>query len=242
MRTIRNITIALLSFLATSVVVIAAHAQSTNTVVLTLNQKSFEVSVDDQARVNLIKEIQKINPAAMTSGQLEIQMVRVTAKTGVGGAQFFLRVNNDFVDSQSLETNPDQLSAGDASTASRVELKNIERDKITEASLIIQGYSNSKIFSVEVVMGAVTEVAILGHYADQQVQMVGGADDTSVDQQVVLKPSTQALADINTRYYTPNGTVAAAVAVNPTVANQVTQTLQDAASAIRNGQSTDAAP
>jgi hypothetical protein len=233
----RNITIAALSFLVTFAIGLMARAQATNTLTLALTQKSFEVSTsDDTARVDLLKEIKKINPAAVTSGQLELQMLRVKAKTGIGGAQFFLRINNDFVDSQSLETDPDQFATPDLASAGRVELKNIERDQIKEASLIIQAYSNSKVLAVEVVLGPVTEVAILGHYADEQVQMIGSTE-TEEAQGVVLKPTADALANIQTKYYAAGslGTTATASAGTNPVANQLAAALQNAAAAVRNG-------
>lgn len=248
MRMMRNITIAALSFLITFAIGLMARAQSTSTLTLALTQKSFEVSTaDDTARVDLLKEIKKINAAAVTSGQLEIQMLRVKAKTGVGGAQFFLRINNEFVDSQSLETDPDQLTTADLTSAGRVELKNIERDSIKEASLIIQSYSNSKVISVDVVLGPVTEVAILGHYADEQVQLVSGASATEESQDVVLKPTADALANIQSKYYAagalgtavpnpaaPASSTSSATGTSP-IANQLAATLTNAAAAARNG-------
>jgi hypothetical protein len=232
----RNITIAAISFLVTFAIgMTAARAQSTSSMTLALTQKSFEVSTaDDMAKINLIKEIQKINPAAVSSGQLEIQMLRVTAKTGVGGAQFFLHINGDYVDSQSLETDPDQLASADLSSAGRVELKNIERDQIKEASLVIQGYSNARIFSVQVILGPVTEVAILGHYADEQVQEIGGASATDDTQDVILKPSAETLNDIQDRYYAA-GSQQQNTGATTNVASQMAQTLQNVAAAVRNG-------
>lgn len=209
-----------------SVAGLTAFAQSTVSVFIPINPKNFEKMMgDDMARLNLLNEAKKLNPALKSVPNLEVQMIRLEAKSGMGGAQVFLRINNKMVDSQSVETNPDILET--AYDFQRVELKNIDRALVNEASLVIQSFSNIRLQSLELVMGPVQEPVVFGRYADDQIANIGGVVNASETEGNIddVRPSAEVIAAITDRYYHQDtdviggqtGVVTKPVGANPVV-------------------------
>ncbi len=170
---------------------LVAYAQATKSVTLSPVRTNFQQMPGRLVGMDLIKKIKEINPSMAMS--LEIQLVKVEAKSGIGGSQVLLRINRQMVDSVVVETDP-----GKDSDIARVELRNITRGDLSDAFLVIQNYNNIRISNIEVILGPVAEVTVMGRYADDQANRIGGVND---DQDT--KPSADTIAAIRARYYTP---------------------------------------
>ena len=179
-------------------------AQATSSVFIPITNQIFEkLAGDDMARINLIREVQKANPSLRAVSNLEIQMLRLEVKSGVGGAQVFLRINNEMMDSRVVETDPDKLESAEPNSFEKMELKNIDRSPMTEASFVIQAFSNIRIRSLEVILGAVQEPVVFGHYADAQISQIGGAVTVSETEgsSESVRPNADTVNAIFSRYY-----------------------------------------
>lgn len=181
---------------------VTAAAQSTTTIQIPLHQNSFErMAGEDAARLNLINEAKRLNPALKSIPNLEIQMLRLEAKSAVGDVGVGLRINNQIVDTESVETDPDNFNT--AYDFQRVELKNIDRSLVTEASLVIRRFSNARLQAVELILGQVQEPVVFGRYADDQIAQIGGAANTSETEGDIdaVRPADAVVSAIYDRYY-----------------------------------------
>lgn len=217
-----------LAALTSLIVPSMAVAQSTTSVMIPItNQMVERTNNPDVLRINLINEARKANPALKAIPNLEVQMVRIEAKSGIGGSQVFLRVNNEIMDSQVIDTDPDQVNSGDPATFQRVELKNIDRSVINEASFLIQSWTNFRLRSLELILGQVQEPVIFGRYADEQANIIGGANSgvgTQADANPeVVRPADEALSTIYTKYYLGNQAVLDAQAAAQAAAQNAAQ-------------------
>lgn len=195
-----------------------AWSQSSSSLMIPVNDRTIQRS-SVFSQMDLLKEIGKLKPALRNSSDIEIQMVRIEAKSNLGGGQIFLKINSDLVASAVVETNPDNFSSSDPRTFERFELKNIDRSRLSAASLQIQNLESLKIKSVEVILGSVQEPVIFGRYADQQAQLIGGA---AVNDNRDTRPSGTAVAKIYANYYGSSVPVAVAPVVRVAAAPQVT--------------------
>lgn len=186
-----------LAVMLTLVVPALTWAQATNSVMINVTKDMIKAQVDGSKAIDLIAEIRKQRPA-LSSQAIELQMLRVQAKSNIGGAQLLLKINNDFVASAVVETDPDQFSVDDDRSYGTFELKNIDRSKINSASLQLQIESNIKVKSIEIVLGAVQEPAIFGRYAQDQATVIGGVDDS---EERDMRPTDAAVAAIYGTYY-----------------------------------------
>jgi len=173
-----------------------AWSQATSSVSIPVSLMIFQQLSNDTVRVDLLKEAKKMNPALAQA--LEIQMVRVSAKAGVGGAQLFLRVGNDYVSSVVVDTDPALLASMDPRSYSRYELKNFNRGAVQQANLVIQSAANAKIGAIEVVLGAAQEPVVMGRYNTQNAQRDPRL--AQIDTQN-LRPSSGTVDEIYQRYY-----------------------------------------
>lgn len=177
-------------------------AQATSTINIAIEGKSIIDIVNDDARINLLGEALKQYPTLKANANLEISMVRFEAKSGVGGAQFFLRINNNIVDGAVVETNSKLKDPADTTAYVNVELKNIDRSALTEASLMLQSLSKLKLKNIQLVLGSPEEPAIFGHYADQQINQIGGgAADGQAQMEDVNVTTDEQVANVFERYY-----------------------------------------
>jgi hypothetical protein len=188
-------------------------AQATNSIVLQVRPQALQKQIDGSQQLDIIAELRKANPN-LDAASLEIQMLEVDAKSNIGGAQIFLRINNQFVASSVIETDPDQFFTEDINSYGRFELKNIERAQINSAILQIQNSANVKLKSIQVILGAVQEPAVFGRYAQDQAEVVGGADMDNPDRD--MRPTAEALAAIYGTYY-GTGENVTTVQTEPTV-------------------------
>lgn len=191
-----------------------SFAQATSSVMIPFNNKSVQVINADLAQIDLIKEIGLMKPA-LKARPIEIQMLRVEAKSSLGGAQIFLKINSDFMASAVVETNPDDFLSADLRTFSKFELKNIDRTAISAAAMVMQNFKSLKVNSIEVIMGAVQEPAVFGRYAQQQIETVGGLSENRS-----VKPTAQAIQEIRAKHYGTNTVIPQPVTKPPVVANK----------------------
>lgn len=128
--------------------------------------------VDGESVLNLdlLNEAKRQNPVLQNIANLDLNRVEVLAKSNIGGAGVHLVVNNIFVDSQSLETDP-SLYRQDGGEQ-KVELKNTER-RASKAGLQVIG--DAKVKSVTVFFGEISMPALLGAYAAQDASAVAQA-------------------------------------------------------------------
>lgn len=166
-------------------------AQASNSVNLSISNESFLKQAEGVFNIDLLAEIRKVSPA---STSVEIQMIRVDAKAGLGGAQLVLKINNQGNDTQVVDTDPAQYNVDDASTFKRYELKNMDRTTIRSAVLAIQNVV--KIKSIEVVLGTAQDVTIMGRYVQDAAAVIGGGSDNAD-----TRPTTQAQSEILANYY-----------------------------------------
>lgn len=191
-------------------------AQSTSTLDIAIDRQSIQILDDGDGRINLLAEALKQYPTLKTSGPLEISTVRLDGRSGVGGAQVFLRINNNVVDGVVIETNSDLQDKTDTEYK-KFELKNIDRSPLTEASLHLQSGANMRIKNIQIVLGSPQEPAIFGHYADQQVSQIGGGVADSSDEPTQA-PTPEQVAAVMERYY--------GQMINPIAAPDQTATVQ----------------
>lgn len=125
---------------------------------------------DQVATLDLLNEAKRQNSVLQNLPSFDLNRVEVMMKSHIGGAAAYLVVNNQIVDSNSVETDPDLFAkpGGEA----KVELKNLER-RVDTAALSVVG--RSSIASVTIFFGAITEPAILGSYATGDATAVGDA-------------------------------------------------------------------
>lgn len=166
-------------------------AQSTNSVNLMITNESIKKISEGIFNIDLIAEIKKVRPAA---GIIEIQMIRVDAKAGIGGAQLTLKINNQGNDTMVVDTDPDQYNVEAASTYRRYELRNMDRSVIRSAVLTIQ--NPVKIKSIEVFIGAAQEPAVFGRYASNAAAAIGGGSGSDN-----TRPTDEAILAITATYY-----------------------------------------
>jgi hypothetical protein len=202
--------------LALGILPLLAHAQATRSVQLSPVRTNFQMMNGNLVGMDLIKKIREVD--ANLAVALEIQMVKVEARSGVGGSQLLLRINNQMVDSVVVETNPDQEN-----DIQRSELRNITRSDLNDAMLVVQNYNNIKISRIEVILGPVAEVTVMGRYANDQANRIGGVNDNQD-----VKPDDSTVATILQKYYTPGVFPANAVSVAVLPAAQIPTTVQPA--------------
>ena len=70
--------------------------QASNSVMIPLSSQVLRKQIDGSQQLDLLTELKKARPA-LASSVIEIQMVRLEAKTNIGGAQVFLKFNNELL-------------------------------------------------------------------------------------------------------------------------------------------------
>ena len=126
MRTSQNWTAKKMGLLTTLLLLpVCAWSQATSSLLIPLNNQTIQRVDNYNSKIDLLKEARLLKPALKNVSNIEIQMVRVEAKSGVGGAQIFLKVNNDLVAAAAVETNPDLFSSTDVRSFEKFELKSI---------------------------------------------------------------------------------------------------------------------
>lgn len=156
-----------------------ALAQSMSSMSLSLDRARWAVTQagDPVLNMDLLGEARRQNAVLKNIAQIELGRVELRIKSGVGGANTYLIVNREFVDSASVETNPDLLTSSGGEAI--VELKNTER-RVESAGLQVLGAA--KLSAVTLFFGAISETQIVGSYAtsDAQAVAVAGAGDEKV--------------------------------------------------------------
>jgi hypothetical protein len=175
-----------------------ALSQATSSLLIPVTNQTVQMLAGNNAQIDLLKEARKLKPALNSVSNIEIQMLRLEAKSNVGGAQVFLKINNGFVASAVVETNPDQFLSSDPRSFERFELKNIDRTRISTASLQIQNIKSLRMKSLEIIFGSVQEATVFGNYATQQINQVGGA---LLNDNRDVRPSRSAVSTIMANYY-----------------------------------------
>ena len=152
-------------------------AQAVETLNLNLEKiQKATINGDQQTTLDLMAEAKRQSPAIAALPSFELVKVDVTLRSGAGGADAHLVVNNLHVDSQSVET--------DGSDA-KIQLKNSER-RVDSAVLMVIGIAN--IRSVAVTLGSITETAMLGTYANRDANAVAQA---TPDAGVMIRPTDE---------------------------------------------------
>ena len=158
----------------------SVFAQATNTMTLNLEKiQKATVAGDQQTSLDLMAEAKRQNPALAALPTFDLVRVEVSLRTGTGGADAHLIVNNLHIDSQSTET--DGVDA-------KIQLKNSER-RVESAVLMVIGQVNIK--SVNLFFGAISETALLGTYASRDAGRVGQA---TPDAAVMIRPPNEVKA------------------------------------------------
>lgn len=149
-----------------------ALAQSMSSMSLSLDRARWAVTQtgDPVLNMDLLGEARRQNAVLKNIAQIELGRVELKIKSGVGGANTYLIVNREFVDSASVETNPDLLTSSGGEAI--VELKNTER-RVESAGLQVLGAA--KLSAVTLFFGAISETQILGSYATSDAQAVAAA-------------------------------------------------------------------
>jgi hypothetical protein len=182
----------------------AAFSQAVQSMRLNLDKmKSSTLQGGDPVQsLDLMTEAKRQNPALRNLPTFDLNQVDVSLKTGMGGASAYLLINNEHVDSQSVETDPDRINepGGEAS----VQLKNIER-RVDQALLTVIG--QAVVRSVTIFFGAISDVAVLGSYATADATQVGNATPTAEEPIVLVRPPVDLVR--------PNGQGTAPVLLDP---------------------------
>lgn len=163
-----------------------ALAQSMSSMSLSLDRARWAVTQtgDPVLNMDLLGEARRQNAVLKNIAQIELGRVELRIKSGVGGANTYLIVNREFVDSASVETNPDLLTS--AGGEAIVELKNTER-RVDSAGLQVLGAA--KLSAVTLFFGAISETQILGSYATSDAQAVAAAGAGDEKTPAVVPPA-----------------------------------------------------